>query len=341
MHTTSQKNHFIKVNKVSKKIVLINTFALLFLLTSCSNATSENASTSSSIETVIAEETISVENEIVAAPEEEIVEIEEEKIETAKPTGTTTPIKKEVIKEQKIVIEKKEAKPTIEEPIVETKIEAVRANHTTWDELTNKYVTSSGKVNYKGMKADVSQIKSYIEHLASTPVQNDWSKNEALAYWFNLYNASTVYLIVQQYPIKSITDLEGGKPWDKKFIKSGDKTYSLNDIENVIVRPKYNEPLVHVAFNCAAVSCPSLLKGAFLPEKLTAQLTAQAKAWVNDTSKNKISTDKVEVSQIFDWYGKDFTGVGGVVGFLNKYSNNKANEGATVSFLAYNWALNE
>lgn len=331
-----------------KNLILTNAFALLLLLTSCGNATSENALTTSSSETTMkeeatsikAEEVTSIKNEIVAAPEE-IVKIEEEKVEPAKQTEKATPIKKE----PKKVVEKKEAKPTIEEtisntePIIEAKIEAVRPNHKTWDELTNKYVSTSGKVNYKGMKTEMILIRSYLYHLAETPVKSDWTKNETLAYWFNLYNASTVYLIVQKYPIKSITDLEGGKPWDKKFIKSGDKTYSLNDIENVIVRPKYNEPLVHVAFNCAAVSCPNLLKGAFLPEKLTTQLTAQAKAWINDTSKNKISADKVEVSQIFDWYGKDFSG--GVVGFINKYGNSKANDNASVSFLEYNWALNE
>lgn len=327
-----------------KQLIFINAFALLFLTTSCSNATSENTN-STAIE--VAEETTTVvEEEIVAeqtaltTPTEEVVKTTQAIEEEATPVATTKPTPKTPAKEKVIETTTKET-VTKPEPVVAPVVEVVRANHTVWNELTNKYVTSTGKVNYKGMKADIGLIKSYLEHLATNPVTNEWTKNEALAYWFNLYNASTVYLIVQHYPIKSITDLEGGKPWDKKFIKSGDKTYSLNDIENVIVRPKYNEPLVHVAFNCAAVSCPSLLKGAFLPEKLNAQLAAQAKVWVNDASKNKISADKVEVSQIFDWYGKDFSGVGGVVGFLNKYSNSKANENATVSFLEYNWALNE
>lgn len=229
---------------------------------------------------------------------------------------------------------------TIEETIPE-KEEDVKPSHQIWDGLTKKYVSSNGKVNYNGFKNDLAELKKYINYLASNPVKTSWSKNETLAYWFNLYNASTVYLIATNYPISSITKLENGKPWDKKFIVSGDKTYSLNDIENVIVRPKYKEPLVHVAFNCAAVSCPNLLNEAFVPEKLYAQLKSLANKWVNDTSKNKIDAENVNVSQIFDWYKTDFDNVGGVVGFINKYSTTKAKENAKVNYLDYNWNLNE
>lgn len=234
-------------------------------------------------------------------------------------------------------------KLTIEETLPETEKELVVNDkpNQTWDELTKKYVSVSGKINYKGFKSELSQLKSYMDYLSENPVKATWSKNEELAYWFNLYNAVTVYLIASNYPTSSITKLEKGKPWDKKFIKSGDKTYSLNDIENVIVRPKFNEPLVHVAFNCAAVSCPILLNEAFVAEKLTAQLTKQAKNWVNDASKNEITPDKIKVSQLFDWYKADFDKVGGIIGFINTYSNIKVNENAKISYLEYNWNLNE
>lgn len=214
-------------------------------------------------------------------------------------------------------------------------------NHKDWDELLKMYVSESGRVNYSGFKSNINKLKSYLEYLSKYPVKENWSKNEELVYWFNLYNASTVYLIASQYPVKSITNLEKGKPWDKKFIKSGSNTYSLNDIENTIVRPKFKEPLVHVAFNCAAVSCPNLLNEAFVADRLDSQLVLQAKKWINDPSKNKLSADKIEVSKIFEWYKDDFTSSGGLIGFINKYASTKVNSNAKTNFLEYNWQLNE
>lgn len=278
-----------------------------------------------------AEETIVNEEPLAEIEEEPIVENKEVKVLETKPKEIKKPVETNL-------------KPTIEAALPEVEKEIVinnKPNHQIWNELTKKYVTANGKVNYNGFKTDLNKLKEYIDYLGSHPVENDWTKNESLAYWFNLYNASTVYLIASNYPTKSITNLEKGKPWDKKFIKSGDKTYSLNDIENVIVRPKYNEPLVHVAFNCAAVSCPILLNEAFVAEKLTVQLEKQAKKWVNDAAKNEITPDKVKVSQIFDWYKSDFDKVGGVIGFINKYTNTKVNENAKITYSEYNWNLNE
>lgn len=296
------------------------------------NPSQENSSETSTLNTV-AEQSEEVIQEVEATTKEktlaevvkkEHVEVINQNSETNKPQTENKPqlIIKEKLTEKEIEVNDK-------------------PNHQIWDELTKKYVSTDGKVNYNGFKSELDKLKKYIDYLGENPVKSTWSKNEELAYWFNLYNASTVYLIASNYPISSITKLEKGKPWDKKFVKSGDKTYSLNDIENVIVRPKFNEPLVHVAFNCAAVSCPILLNEAFVAEKLTAQLTKQAKKWVNDVSKNEITPEKIKISQIFDWYKADFDKVGGVISFINKYSNTKVNEKAKISYLEYNWNLNE
>ncbi len=304
---------------------------ILFGFISCgnSNNTVQENNTSNSTENTVVEQPIEAAQEVEATKEEELVTevTEEETVESLKPETSSpkpqTPNKKPVTEAKPL--------PTIEETLPEIEKEIVvndKPNHQAWDELAKKYITANGKVNYKGFKSELDKLKKYIDYLGENPVKSTWSKNEELAYWFNLYNASTVYLIASNYPTSSITKLEKGKPWDKKFIKSGDKIYSLNDIENVIVRPKFNEPLVHVAFNCAAVSCPILLNEAFVAEKLTAQLTKQAKNWVNDASKNELTPDKIKVSQIFDWYKADFDKVGGVIGFINKYSTTKINENA-------------
>tara|TARA_B100000809_G_scaffold255777_1_gene294813 strand:- start:1531 stop:2298 length:768 start_codon:yes stop_codon:yes gene_type:complete len=224
---------------------------------------------------------------------------------------------------------------------VSVDVEVLMHNHETWNSLLKKNVNSLGKVNYKGMKLALPLLTKYLKHLNEKPPKSEWSKNEKLAYWINLYNASTVYLIASNYPTSSITKLNGGKSWDKKFVKSGDKIYSLNQIENEIVRPRFKEPRIHAALNCAAVSCPNLLNEAFLASTLNNQLNKQSTVWVNDVTKNKLADSKIKVSQIFDWYAADFKAGGGVVAFINKYATTKVSAKAKVSYLEYNWALNE
>jgi len=235
--------------------------------------------------------------------------------------------------------QKKETKKKKEKPSKKEVAEKTRPDHTAWSQLTKKYVSYSGKVNYKGFKSDMASIEKYLLHLQKVAPQKDWSKKEKLAYWFNLYNAATVQLIAKSYPVKSIKDINNGKPWDKKFIKSGDRIYSLNQIENSIVRPYFNEPRLHVAFNCAAVSCPKLMKGAFIPSKLNYQLTILSKAWLNDVSKNKITENTIAVSKIFEWYAGDFKK--GIIPFINTYSKTKTKPNATLTYLEYDWSLND
>lgn len=304
-------------------------------IVACGNSTEKKTTENDLVKEVV--ETI--ETTTAASPIEEEVEISEEKevtdVEEEVIVATKTE-QEEPITEAKVTAEVEE--PTTEKQVVE---EVIRPKHDLWDVLTKKYVSAVGKVNYKGMKADLGKISSYLEHLKNTPPKNDWSKNEKLAYWINLYNASTVYLIASNYPTSSITKLNGGKPWDKKFVKSGTKVYSLNDIENNIVRPRFKDPRIHAALNCAAVSCPKLLNGAFFPRKLNSQLDKQTRAWINDSSKNKLNGNKAQLSQIFDWYKTDFKD--GVVAFINKYiSTGVALEPkAKITYLEYDWALNE
>jgi len=251
---------------------------------------------------------------------------------TISSTETTINEKPKALSLEKVVEENSEDVEKIEEPII------LKPNHEIWNTLTKKYVSSNGKVNYAGFKKDITNVNKYLLHLEEVSPDKIWSRNEKLAYWFNLYNAATVYLIANNYPTQSIRDLEGGKPWDKKFIKSGTKTLSLNEIENSIVRPNYNEPRLHAAFNCAAVSCPNLLNEAFMPSKLNSQLNMLSKQWVNDVSKNVIAKNEIKISKIFEWYAADFKE--GVIPFINKYSNQKVNPNAKISYLEYNWKLN-
>ena len=210
-------------------------------------------------------------------------------------------------------------------------------SHQKWDAMLRKYVSASGKVNYSGFKSESANLDGYLKDLQKNPPTDSWSRNKAMAYWINAYNAFTIKLILNNYPVSSITKLEGGKPWDKKWINLGEKTYSLNNIENDIIRPVYKDARIHFAVNCAAKSCPPLLNRAWTADNLEANFEKQAKAFINNASFNKISSNKVAVSKIFEWYAVDF---GNLIDYLNKYSNEKINQNAKVEFMEYNWDLN-
>ena len=142
--------------------------------------------------------------------------------------------------------------------------------------------------------------------------------------------------MLKNYPLKSITDLDAGKPWDVAWIELGGKKYSLNNIENDIIRPQYKEPRIHFAVNCAAKSCPPMNNAAFTEANLNELLDSRTKNFIN-SSANDISAASIKISKIFDWYKDDF---GTVINFLNKYSNTKINSGAKIEYKNYDWSLN-
>lgn len=218
-------------------------------------------------------------------------------------------------------------------------IKSTTPDHSIWNRITKKYVSTSGKVNYPGFISDINALNTYLAHLENVTPQKNWTKKERLAYWFNLYNAATIHLIASSYPVKSIKDINGGKPWDKKFIRSGSAIFSLNDIENTIVRSNFKEPRLHVAFNCAAISCPKLLNAAFLPATLDIQLETLSKSWIQNLSKNRIAENELQVSKIFEWYGEDFKE--GIIPFISTYTKIKIHPEAIITFLPYDWNLNE
>lgn len=217
---------------------------------------------------------------------------------------------------------------------------SVAITHAEWDYLLKKYVSAEGKVNYPGLKQDKAKLEVYLKKLSTNPPAADWSSKDKLAYWINVYNAFTVKLIVDNYPLKSIRDL--GEPWDKKFILIGSKTYSLNEVENQIIRKEFAEPRIHFAVNCASFSCPALLNEAFTGDKLEDQLTRQTKAYINNPAHNTISANKAQVSQLFSWYADDFKkSAGSVSAFINKYSTMKIKDDSKLEYKDYGWNLNE
>lgn len=211
-------------------------------------------------------------------------------------------------------------------------------SHEGLDSLLQKYVTEAGNVNYKGFQTDKKALDIYCQLLANNPVQDDWSREEKMAYWINAYNAFTIKLIADNYPTKSILNFDGGKTWDVKRIKLGDKKFSLNNIENDILRPQFKDPRIHFAINCAARSCPPLWNRAYTAENLDSILEIRTKTFINDPKFNTISASKAAVSKIFEWYAADF---GDLKEYLNKYAATQLKSTATVAFREYDWGLNE
>lgn len=216
--------------------------------------------------------------------------------------------------------------------------------HELWDSLLREHVNEKGWVDYKGFIADSSRFNKYLDLLSRNhPNDKNWSRDERLAYWINAYNAFTVKLIADNYPTESIKDIKNGIPfvntvWDIKFIEIEGATYDLNNIEHGIIRPKFNDPRIHMAVNCASISCPKLQNEAYMAKKLDAQLDQAAREFLSDTDKNIIEKNNIKISKIFDWYGGDFDSV---IGFVNKYTEVDINKNAKIEYFDYNWSLNE
>ena len=332
--------------------VFILIFGLSSVLSACHQESHSETDAPEIAETNVPEAVSVVQNEpeVKATP---VVQPEKKASEIEKPKSTKT-----VIKEKSTVIEKPapaveeveeeiseevigfaEEKEEIVPPVVEEeKPEEVIFNHDTWNHLLQSYVSSTGKVNYEGFRSSAAEFESYLNDLANNPPNASWSREKTMAYWINAYNAFTIKLIVDYYPVRSIKEIHNGNPWDVRWIKIGGKTYTLNNIENDILRPKYKDARIHFAVNCAAYSCPPLANKAFTEQNLNSLLEQQTKQFVNNAAFNSISANSVQVSRIFEWYASDF---GDLITYLNKYSNTKIAAGTKVDYKEYDWKLNK
>ena len=354
-------------NSIMNSLHTFFTFLLLSLLASCSQSRKSNPIPDTQKEIKAAEQPIepsSNNTEEVNIEEPTIKALDsEKKVNNSKESKVIEPPKKVRKKEVKQILKKKETSAVqridnnskqvtsikkevidseennnnIPKKIEEKTIKETVFTHQQFDAFLKAYVSPTGIVNYKGMKSNESKLDDYITTLNSNPLQQHWSRNKKLAYWINVYNAFTIKLILDNYPVKSITNIANGKPWDNKWIKLNGNTYSLNQIENEIIRPQFNEPRIHFAVNCAANSCPKIGNFAYGANTLNRLLEKQTKRFING-KENTISPSEIKVSKIFEWYSKDF---GDLISFLNKYSNTSISKDASVSFAEYDWALNE
>ena len=240
---------------------------------------------------------------------------------------------------------------TVTQAVVATNVSAAVQGteiNAPYAEFLSKYVKRGNGINLvaydKVTDADRAALRTYIATLeALKPSQ--MSKNEELAYWFNLYNAKTVDLIVEEYPIKSIKQIGLNGPWGKKVLNVEGKRMSLNDIEHGTVRAKYDEPRIHYAFNCASIGCPDLKPSPWEAATLEADMTEAARDFVASDRGVQVKDGQIRASKIFNWYKKDFGGnAQGILSHVRQYAtgDKKAalDAAKTIKGYDYDWNLN-
>jgi hypothetical protein len=210
----------------------------------------------------------------------------------------------------------------------------------------------NGAVDYKAIKQD-RRFAEYIEILKRANPEAIAAKDR-LAFWLNVYNAFTIKIVIDRYPMKSIMSkfkyaLKQSN-FHKKYVEINGVKYSLNDVEHNIVRP-YGDARIHFALICAAKSCPPLRPEAYEPDRLNEQLDDQARIFLQDPSKNFIDFEKkkAEISSIFDWFKEDFeNNAPSVLDFISRYlpeeqaAKLKSNISEfKIDYKSYNWDLND
>ncbi len=219
-------------------------------------------------------------------------------------------------------------------------------DHGLYGELLQKYV-QNGVVNYRGFKREENRLDQYLETLEKTNI-TALSRNEQFAFYINAYNAWTIKLILGAYPgLKSIKDLGSlfKSPWKKKIVRIDGDVKTLDNIEHDILRPRFKDPRIHFAVNCAARSCPPLRAEPYRGDALDGQLREMTEAFINDNEKNRLEGNTLYVSRIFKWYAGDFND--DIAGFFMKYARGPLLEQLKghrdkiqIKYFDYNWSLN-
>ena len=217
-------------------------------------------------------------------------------------------------------------------------------DHSTLTVVLKEHVMN-GAVDYAAIKKD-KRFDEYITALSGIDPYTIHDDNERLAFWINAYNAFTIKLVNEHYPVKSIRDITRGEtgPWDIVWIELGKKRYSLNQIEHDVIRKEFDEPRIHMALVCAAVSCPPLRSEAYTGKTLDRQLQDNAAEFLRDTTKNRYDerSNTLHLSELFNWYRKDFVvKYGSAERFALQVMGRPDVKPAVVKYLPYDWGLND
>ena len=221
-------------------------------------------------------------------------------------------------------------------------------SHADLTAILKKHV-SNEMVDYAALKQDPDKLGAYLVKLSQVPKGefDKWNRNQREAFLINLYNAATLKLVVDHYPVKSIKDI--GNPWGKKVVKVFGSAVTLDDVEKNLLLKTFKDPRIHFGVNCASIGCPALRDEAFQAAKLDNQLAEQTTNFLRDTSKNRVDAknNALYLSRIFDWYQSDFKKTAGSVEkFVTPFFNNDdqlaiGKGRLKIKYTDYDWSLNK
>ena len=224
-------------------------------------------------------------------------------------------------------------------------------NHRIWQDLLDRYLVTLPEGNrFRYVRVsdnDRTALKNYLEQLRSTDPRL-LNKSEQKAYWINFYNALTVELILDNYPVKSITRLGGWfkfGPWDEKVTEVAGQSLTLNDIEHRILRPLWRDKRIHYAVNCASLGCPDLAERVYTGKNVEKMLAAQAERFIQQEKAVSWVDGRLVLSRVYEWYAADFGSRSDLIRHLKQYSTSaqrlRLDKFTGIIEYQYNWNLNE
>jgi hypothetical protein len=227
----------------------------------------------------------------------------------------------------------------------EARLQALTAfDDADWAATLATYVNDEGKVDYAALKQDRTRLDTFVALLAevgpSTREDLFPRREDRLAYHLNAYNAFTMFNVLNRYPDIDTVYADKIDFFGLTFFRMDGGRTNLNDLEQKLIRPRYQEPRVHFALNCASASCPVLPNVPFDPDRLEAQLAAETEKFLHEPRNVKVTDDAVVLSQIFEWYAEDFAPTN-LEWIRNQAPDLGIPQGAAVSYTPYDWSLND
>lgn len=233
---------------------------------------------------------------------------------------------------------------------------AGRIDHGVWDRILARYLGRDregvNRFAYGAVSADdKAALDGYVATLAATPIDRH-DRAEQFAFWVNLYNALTVKLVLEHYPVAGIREIDispgwfANGPWDRKLIAVTGETVSLNDIEHRILRPIWRDPRIHYALSCASVGCPNLRRQAFTAANAEAELATAAHEFINSPRAVRLDAGRLTVSSIYVWFLADFGGTDtGAIAHIRQYAEPELAAALRdldhIDRVRYDWSLND
>ncbi len=214
-------------------------------------------------------------------------------------------------------------------------------DHSRFDTILQQTV-NDGRVDYQAIRHQhLRALEQYLNSLAQADVSG-LPRQEQLAFYINLYNATVIRLVIARYHSGYSPSDSGFSLFVEPLVRLKGRTISLNDLENKVIRPTFNDPRIHVALVCAARSCPPLLPRAYRGDDLDRVLEANMRRFLTDVTNNRVdhTTKKLRLSQIFEWYADDFGGKARLAEYVSRYRPDSV-AGYSVVFIPYSWELND